>query len=107
MKTVPMITRRQRRRPGTVALAEIRKYQRATRLLLSKLAFKELVKEVAAGFRGDSRFQQSAIAAIQEAMEAFLVCVFEEANRLALHAHRVTVMKRDIELAFKIRGKGT
>lgn len=91
-------------RPGTVALREIRKYQKCTELLIRKLPFQRLVREIAAGFRGDLRFQSSAISALQEAAEAYLVGVFEDANLCAIHANRITIMNRDIHLAMRIRG---
>lgn len=92
-------------RPGTVALREIRKYQKSAELLLRKLPFARLVRQVAAGFRGDLRFQSSAIAALQEASEAYLVSLFEDSNLCAIHANRVTIMNRDILLAQRIRGE--
>lgn len=92
-------------RPGTVALREIRKYQKSTDLLIRKLPFQRLVREIAASFRVDLRFQSSAIAALQEAAEAYLVSLFEDTNRCAIHANRVTIMERDIQLAQLIRGE--
>ena len=92
-----------RYRPGTVALREIRKYQKSTDLLLRKLPFQRLVREVAQDFKNDLRFQSTAILALQEATEAYLVSVFEDANLAAIHAKRVTVMPRDLALVTKIR----
>jgi histone H3 len=92
-------------RPGTVALREIRKYQKSTDLLIRKLPFQRLVRDVATVFRGDLRFQSSAIAALQEASEAYLVGLFEDTNLCAIHANRVTIMERDIQLAQRIRGE--
>jgi histone H3 len=92
-------------RPGTVALREIRKYQKSTDLLIRKLPFQRLVRDVAIVFRGDLRFQSSAIAALQEASEAYLVGLFEDTNLCAIHANRVTIMERDIQLAQRIRGE--
>ena len=92
-------------RPGTVALREIRKYQKSTDLLIRKLPFQRLVREIASGFRGDLRFQSSAIAALQEASEAYLVGLFEDTNLCAIHANRVTIMERDVQLAQRIRGE--
>ncbi|KAJ0867557.1 putative transcription factor Hap3/NF-YB family [Helianthus annuus] len=60
-------------RPGTVALREIRKYQKSTELLIRKLPFQRLVREIAQDFKTDLRFQSSAVAALQEASEAYLV----------------------------------
>ncbi|ORY32594.1 histone-fold-containing protein [Naematelia encephala] len=95
-------------RPGTVALREIRKYQKSTDLLIAKLPFSRVVREVAydmgSSAAGDLRWQSSALLALQEAAEAYLVHLFEDANLCAVHAKRVTIMQRDIQLARRIRG---
>ncbi|KAI8587399.1 histone-fold-containing protein [Geranomyces variabilis] len=100
-----------RYRPGTVALREIRRYQKSTDLLIRKLPFARLVKEVSADlstmeYAGGQppRWQSTAIMALQEASEAFMVHLFEDANLCAIHAKRVTIMQRDIHLARRIRG---
>ena len=99
---------KRRYKPGTAALREIRKYQRTTDLLLLKLPFSRLVREVALAVRpsgiGDLRWQSQAIQALQEAAEAFLVHLFEDTNLCAIHAKRVTIMQKDIQLARRIRG---
>jgi histone H3 len=92
-------------RPGTVALREIRRYQKSTELLIRKLPFQRLVREIAQDFKTDLRFQASAIAALQEASEAYLVGLFEDTNLCAIHAKRVTIMPKDIQLARRIRGE--
>ena len=94
-------------RPGTVALREIRKYQKTTNLLLRKQPFQRLVREVAADFKSDLRFQATAVAALQEACEAHMVGLFEDTNLCAVHARRVTIMPRDMHLARRIRGDRT
>jgi len=94
-------------RPGTVALREIRKYQKSTELLLRKLPFQRLVREIAQEFKTDLRFQSSAIAALQEAAESYLVGLFEDSNLCAIHAKRVTIMPKDLQLARRIRGERT
>jgi histone H3 len=94
-----------RYRPGTVALREIRKYQKSTELLIRKLPFQRLVREIAQDFKTDLRFQSSAILALQEASEAYLVGLFEDTNLCAIHAKRVTIMPKDIQLARRIRGE--
>ena len=91
-------------RPGTVALREIRRYQKTTNLLLRKAPFQRLVREVAADYKSDLRFQANAIGALQEACEAHLVGLFEDTNLCAVHAKRVTIMPRDLQLARRIRG---
>ena len=98
-------------RPGTVALREIRKYQKGTNLLLRKLPFQRLVREVSDDFRGGLlpdeswRFQSEAILALQEAAEAYLIGVLEDANLCAIHAKRVTILPKDMTLARKLRGE--
>ncbi|KAF0694156.1 Aste57867_14943 [Aphanomyces stellatus] len=94
-----------RYRPGTVALREIRKYQKTTELLLRKLPFQRLVREIAQDYKTDLRFQSTAIIALQEATEAYLVGLFEDTNLCAIHAKRVTIMPRDIQLARRLRGE--
>ena len=94
-----------RYRPGTVALREIRRYQKSTELLIRKAPFNRLVREIAQDFKTDLRFQSSAIAALQEAAEAYLVGLFEDTNLCAIHAKRVTIMPKDIQLARRIRGE--
>jgi len=96
---------RGRYRPGTVALREIRKYQKSTELLIRKLPFQRLVREIAQDFKTDLRFQSSAVMALQEAAEAYLVGLFEDTNLCAIHAKRVTIMPKDIQLARRIRGE--
>ncbi|KAJ2393387.1 centromeric DNA-binding histone H3-like protein cse4 [Coemansia sp. RSA 2603] len=99
---------------GIKALREIRMYQKSTDLLISKLPFARVVREIAQDYVSDYthsgtpaglRWQSSAILALQEASEAFLVHLFEDANLCALHAKRVTIMQRDIQLARRIRGQ--
>ncbi|CAM9556218.1 unnamed protein product, partial [Choristocarpus tenellus] len=94
-----------RYRPGTVALREIRRYQKSTELLIRKLPFQRLVREIAQDFKTDLRFQGSAVLALQEAAEAYLVGLFEDTNLCAIHAKRVTIMPKDIQLARRIRGE--
>jgi len=93
-------------RPGTIALREIRRYQATTRLLIPKLPFQRLVRQVISEFSHiDYRFQAAALEALHEASEAYLVGLFEDTNLCAIHAKRVTIMPKDIELARRIRGE--
>lgn len=94
-----------RYRPGTVALREIRRYQKSTELLIRKMPFQRLVREIAQDFKADLRFQTTAVAALQEAAEAYLVSLFQDTNLCAIHAKRVTIFPRDIQLARRIRGE--
>ena len=97
--------KKRRYKPNTVALREIRKYQKSTELLIGKLPFQRLVREIAQDFKTDLRFQGSAVLALQEAAEAYLVGLFEDTNLCAIHAKRVTIMPKDIQLARRIRGE--
>ena len=99
------IKKAHRYKPGTVALREIRRYQKSTELLIRKLPFQRLVREIALDFKTELRFQSSAIGALQEAAEAYLVSLFEDVNLCAIHAKRVTIMAKDIKLARRIRGE--
>eukprot|EP01012_Entosiphon_sulcatum_P048041 TRINITY_DN659_c0_g1_i1.p1 TRINITY_DN659_c0_g1~~TRINITY_DN659_c0_g1_i1.p1 ORF type:complete len:137 (-),score=26.62 TRINITY_DN659_c0_g1_i1:76-486(-) len=109
-KTAPStsgIKKPHRFRPGTVALREIRRYQKSTELLIRRLPFQRLVREVAQEYKADLRFQSTAVQAIQEASEAYLVGLFEDTNLCAIHAKRVTIMVKDLQLARRIRGERT
>ena len=106
------VKKRYRYRPGTVALKQIRQYQKSTELLIRKLPFQQLVREIASDSEviklplcGMVRFQSVAIMALQEAAEAYLVGLFEDTNLCAIHAKRVTIMPKDIQLARRICGK--
>jgi histone H3 len=102
---IPIKSKRPHRfRPGTVALREIRRYQKNTELLLRKAPFQRLVREVAQPMKDDLRFQSSAVAALQEAAEYYLVGLFEDTNLCCIHAKRVTIMPKDMSLARRIRG---
>jgi len=79
---------------------------KATDLLIRKLPFHRLVREIAQDFKTDLRFQSSAVMALQEAAEAFLVnSMFEDTNLCAIHGKRVTIMAKDMQLARRIRGE--
>ena len=99
--------KKRRYRPGTKALMMIRKYQKSTEPLLRKLPFQRLVREIAQDFRSDLRFKSSAISALQEASEMYLVELFQDTNLGAIHAKRVTIFPKDIQLARRIRGERT
>jgi histone H3/H4 len=107
-RQAPVRQKKPRRfRPGTVALREIRAYQKSTALLTRREPFKRLVWEITQGIPHvrAMRWQSFAIAALHEAMEAYAVALFEDANLCAIHAGRVTIMVRDIHLARRIRGE--
>lgn len=97
--------KKRRMRPGERALKEIRAYQQSTDLLLRRLPFARLVREIQMTLtRQPYRWQGSAILALQEAAEAHLVGLFEDCNLCAVHAKRVTIMPKDMQLARRIRG---
>jgi histone H3 len=92
-------------RPGTVALRQIRKYQKGTELLIRKTSFQRFVREVAQDFKADLRFQVHALEAVQHASEGYLVGVFEDSQLCAVHGKRITIQPKDIQLARRIRGE--
>ena len=101
-----------RYRPGMVALREIRWYQRSTENLIKRTPFQKLIREISQEYRicpdgpgtpsVQARFQSTAIAALQEAAENFIVGLFKDVNLLAIHAWHVTIMPHDIRLALRI-----
>ena len=92
-------------RPGTVALREIRKYQKSTELLIRKLPFQRLVREVFSELfkTQDYRIQSHALLALQEASEYFLVGMFGQVNDIAIHGKRVTIQAKDIQLWCRLK----
>ena len=94
-----------RYRPGTVTLRQIRKYQKSTELLIRKLPFQRLVKEVVQTLFPTKhfRFQSTAVLALQEASEDYLVRMFNEVNHIAIHGKRVTIQSKDIQLWRRLR----
>mmetsp|Transcript_27619 Transcript_27619/g.42886 ORF Transcript_27619/g.42886 Transcript_27619/m.42886 type:complete len:175 (-) Transcript_27619:89-613(-) len=97
--------RKTRYRPGEFALREIRSYQKTTCLLVPRSPFVRLVREIAHQWNSTIRFQRLALEALQEASEAYIVSLFEDANLCAIHARRVTVQPKDVQLARRIRGE--
>ncbi|XP_013777404.1 histone H3-like centromeric protein cnp1 [Limulus polyphemus] len=98
-------TRKRRYRPGTRALLEIRKFQKSTNLLLRKLPFSRVVREICQELSSlQYRWEATAILCLQEAAEAYLVHLFEDAYLCSIHARRVTLQPKDIHLARRIRG---
>ena len=97
--------RPQRYRPGMVALREIRRYQRSSELLIRRMPFQRLAREVAQTHNPYLRFQSGAILALQESAQAYLVGLLEDSNLCAIHTKRVTIMPKDMQLARRIRGE--
>ena len=91
-------------RPGTVALREVKKYQKGVANLLPRASFQRLVRSIVTDMDHELRFQSAALMALQEASEAYIVGVFEDTNLCAIHANRMTIMKKDMDLARRIRG---
>ena len=94
-----------RYRVGTAALKDIRHFQASTALLIRKLPFQRVVREITKDYKTDLRFQSAVVLCLQEATEAYLVRLFDDANLCAIHAGRVTIMPKDIQLARRIRGE--
>lgn len=90
--------------PGTVALREVRRLQKGTGLLIQKAPFQRLVREVASQHKQDLRFQSSAVLAVQEATEAYVISVLADTNLCAIHTRRVTIQAKDLQLALRLRG---
>ncbi|KAH3765208.1 Histones H3 and H4 [Pelomyxa schiedti] len=92
-------------RPGTVALREIRKFQKSTELLIRKAVFQRLVREIAQDYKTDLRFESVAVTALQEAAEAYITGLYEDSNLCAIHAKRITIWPKDFQLARRLRGE--
>ena len=99
--------------PGILALREIRRYQQSTECLIKRTPFQKIIREISQEYQVcpdgpgtpvQVHFQSTAIAALQEAAENFIVGLFEDVSLLAVHAKGVTVMPKDIRLALRIRG---
>lgn len=104
LASVPKAKRQHRWRPGTVALREIRKFQESTNTLIARAPFRRLVREVAASVKETLRMSQTAVDALQEATEGYVTAVLSDSYLCAVHARRVTLMPKDLQLALKLRG---
>ncbi|XP_054977143.1 uncharacterized protein LOC101551775 [Sorex araneus] len=93
-------------RPDTVALCKIHSYKKSTELLIHELPFQQLVLETSQDFKTDLRSQSLSVMALQEACEAYLVGLFEDINFRTIHAKRITIMPKNIQLACHIHGRG-
>merc|ERR1712136_657827 len=96
-KTPGLAGGKKHRKPGTVALREIRRYQKTTDRLIRKLPFQRLCRSICRDQPGasDMRFQAPALLALQEACETHIVSTFEDALLCAQHAKRITVFGKD------------
>ena len=96
-----------RYRAGTAALKDIRHFQKTAALLIRRLPFQRVVREITQDYKTGLRFQSAAVLCLQEATEAYLVRLFDDANLCAIHARWVTIIPKDILLARRIRGEHT
>ena len=105
-QTCGNIRKPRRYRPGTVALREIRRYQKSSELLIRKIPFQRLVREIVHNLypHDNLRFQSTALLALQEASEDFLVRMFTQVNDLAIHGNRVTIKSSDVHIWGRITG---
>ena len=105
METMSQKDRKKPRfKPGTVALREIRRYQKQSSLLIPKAPFTRLVRDICGGIDNDLRFNAETLLALQEAAEAYLVSLLEDSSLCAIHAKRQTILKADMVLAKRLRG---
>jgi histone H3 len=106
IKTEPGVKQKKKRfSPGTLALKEIRFYQKSAELLIRAAPFQRLIREITQNIKCNFRYQVRALGALQEAAEAYIVGLFEDTNLCCIHAKRVTIMPKDIQLARRIRGE--
>ncbi|XP_020289360.1 histone H3.3-like [Pseudomyrmex gracilis] len=97
-----------RRKSGVKALQEIRYLRKTTHFLIPKLPFARVVREIIIDLfprQEITKIQASALEALQEAAEMYLVQFFEDSVLLALHAKRVTLMRNDMILMRRLRGR--
>ena len=97
--------KKRRNRPGTVALREIKKYQKMEdKRLCAKAPLLRRIRDLMSTHDPEMRIQAVALEAVHEAVEAYMVNMLEDANLCCIHAKRQTLMKKDISLAMRIRG---
>lgn len=101
----PAEKRQHRWRPGTVALREVRRFQKSTELLIQRAPFRRLVREIMSSLKDGMRVRSSALEAIQDASENYIVGVLNDANLCTIHAKRVTLFPKDLSLALRLRGE--
>lgn len=98
--------KKHRYRPGTVALREIRKFQRSTEILTKKAPFRRVLDQICmeeGGLTEQFRLQSDIIPLLQEAAQSHLIQVMEDANLCTIHAKRITVKPIDVQLARRVR----
>lgn len=104
VKANPTGLPKKRYRPGAMALNDIRKLQKTTTPLILKLPFQRLVREIARQHISGIRFESAALETLQEAAESYLTGVLYDTNLFALHANRLTIYPKDLQLALRIKG---
>jgi histone H3/H4 len=99
--------KKHRYKPGTVALREIRRYQKSTDTLIRRLPFQRLCRQICRELTSghEIRFQSAALRAIQEATEAYILTIFENARLSSIYAKRSTILPRDLLLVQRITSK--
>nr|QOU11634.1 centromere specific histone H3 variant [Onobrychis viciifolia] len=106
-KTPTQERKKRRCRPGTVALREIRHFQKTFKLVIPAAPFIRCVKQITNNVSMQvSRWTPEAVVALQEAAEDYVVKLFGDGMLCAIHARRVTLMKKDFELARRLAGIG-
>lgn len=96
--------KKRRRRAVTNFRREVQKLQKSTKLLIQKAPFQRLVREIAQDYKYDLRFNSFALLALQEAAEAYLVGLLEDTNLACLHRNAQTILPKDMQLAYELRG---
>jgi histone H3 len=99
--------KKHRWRSGTVALREIRRYQKSTDLLLPKLPVQRLIREIAQDCKNDLRFTRDALEAAHTAVEQYITEVFDRTQIACIHAKRVTITDKDMKVAQLLAGERT
>ncbi|KAJ1355246.1 centromeric DNA-binding histone H3-like protein cse4 [Parelaphostrongylus tenuis] len=98
---------------GVKALRKVRHLQRTTGLIILRLPFQRVVRDVARevlrkrNINGEFTWQANALLALQEATEVYLACLFDDTNLAAIHARRITIMPRDMQLVRRLRGENS
>ena len=105
MSSVAKPVKKRAFKPGQLAIKEIKRLQEKTQVIIPRLPFQRLVRDICRTRNPDTRFSSQALQALQEAAESYLTGMFEDSLLCALHAKRVTVMVKDIQLARRIRGE--
>lgn len=98
------VKKRKRRKPGQVAIKQIAFYQKTANLLLPKLSFQRIVREIVQSVTPDEyKWSPNALEALQTSTEAYLTAVFEDTNKAAIHGKRVTIRPEDMHFIRDIR----